>query len=409
MDRSARYTHRGSFSAWLIKAKSDGAKAKWFQTMGRRYFTIDFDKQIFFYKYSESTLQASTPIHFSQILGAAVGHSYDDEDDCDEEASSAPGLGLRSGLFSSKPRRRPNVATAIGVFPFTLRTMGKRMRLEAEVESEAFQWISMLNAASRIGRGVDILLAPEPLDETAPIPRAPTPDSLSGQEGKPPSETSEEASKASTAASSGDENSSETSGVPSPKAWSEAGGHEASQELGCEGEDAAAVVDDISCHFMPSGPCLRAYSGSFACSVASGSPRGEEASSGLGRPTGPLQAADFGFEEEDVASAGEEASAQSPTASPRAAEQGASLFHGSQGEATRARAEKETLMDASRVAADLLLLQRHQAKAAIRPQRRSRGDAQEDKDREARIAADLMLLQAEAAKRSWLLESSHRS
>eukprot|EP00439_Symbiodinium_sp_Y106_P080632 s1579_g19.t1 len=31
-----RYTRKGRFSAWLIKGKSDGVKAKWFQSLGRR-------------------------------------------------------------------------------------------------------------------------------------------------------------------------------------------------------------------------------------------------------------------------------------------------------------------------------------------------------------------------------------
>ena len=29
-------THQGKVSAWLIKGRSDGRKAKWFQSLGRR-------------------------------------------------------------------------------------------------------------------------------------------------------------------------------------------------------------------------------------------------------------------------------------------------------------------------------------------------------------------------------------
>ena len=32
-----RSTHKGRASAWLIKARSDGSSAKWFQSMGRRW------------------------------------------------------------------------------------------------------------------------------------------------------------------------------------------------------------------------------------------------------------------------------------------------------------------------------------------------------------------------------------
>lgn len=135
-----RFTQKGRASAWLIKARSDGSNAKWFQTMGRRFFILDFDKQIFYYTYTESRqAQASTPIPFVDILGAQLGHSYEPDADCGQHCHS-------------RPRR-----CLPGSYPFTVRTKGKRLRLEAEEESEAFRWISMLNAAHRIGAEVDLL------------------------------------------------------------------------------------------------------------------------------------------------------------------------------------------------------------------------------------------------------------
>jgi len=108
--------------------------------MGRRFFTLDFDKCIFFYTYTESRhAQASTPIPFVDILGAHFGHSYEPDPDCGQHGHS-------------RPRR-----CLPGSFPFTVRTKGKRLRLEAEEEPEAFRWISMLNAAHRIGAEVDLL------------------------------------------------------------------------------------------------------------------------------------------------------------------------------------------------------------------------------------------------------------
>mmetsp|Transcript_108806 Transcript_108806/g.132814 ORF Transcript_108806/g.132814 Transcript_108806/m.132814 type:complete len:362 (-) Transcript_108806:105-1190(-) len=135
-----RLTHKGRATAWLIKARSDGSNAKWFQSTGRRFFILDFDKRIFYYTYTESRqAQASTPIPFVDILGAHVGHSYEPDADCGQ-------------LCRSRPRR-----CLPGSYPFTVRTKGKRLRLEAEEESDAFRWISMLNAAHRIGAEVDLL------------------------------------------------------------------------------------------------------------------------------------------------------------------------------------------------------------------------------------------------------------
>ncbi|CAK9080377.1 unnamed protein product [Durusdinium trenchii] len=139
--KDPRITQKGRFSAWLIKARSDGANAKWFQSVGRRYFTLDFDKRLFYYTHTESRqAQASTPIKFADILGAHLGHNFDPDPDCGQHGFSRP--------FR---RHLP------GTFPFTVRTKGKRLRLEAEEEPDAFQWISLLNAAHRIGAEVDLL------------------------------------------------------------------------------------------------------------------------------------------------------------------------------------------------------------------------------------------------------------
>ncbi|CAJ1382473.1 unnamed protein product [Effrenium voratum] len=121
-----RLTLRGRLSAWLIKARTEGPKAKWFQSLGRRYFTIDFERKVFFYAHGESrNAQVSVCIPFSEILGAHLGHDR----------------------HKAKP----------GIFPFTVRSVGRTLRLEAEEQAEAFRWISMLNAAHRIGADADLV------------------------------------------------------------------------------------------------------------------------------------------------------------------------------------------------------------------------------------------------------------
>eukprot|EP00930_Biecheleria_cincta_P084230 TRINITY_DN73722_c0_g1_i1.p1 TRINITY_DN73722_c0_g1~~TRINITY_DN73722_c0_g1_i1.p1 ORF type:complete len:594 (+),score=120.86 TRINITY_DN73722_c0_g1_i1:90-1871(+) len=66
----ARCTHQGAFSAWLIKNKGEGAKASWFSKTTKRYFTIDFNTQIFFYAHSETQKTVSQPVRFKDIVSA---------------------------------------------------------------------------------------------------------------------------------------------------------------------------------------------------------------------------------------------------------------------------------------------------------------------------------------------------
>eukprot|EP00913_Durusdinium_trenchii_P025668 g24091.t1 len=44
----------GAYSSWLTKVKGEGAKARWLSSTTKRYFTIDFNSQLFFYAQSES-------------------------------------------------------------------------------------------------------------------------------------------------------------------------------------------------------------------------------------------------------------------------------------------------------------------------------------------------------------------
>eukprot|EP00442_Polarella_glacialis_P058824 CAMPEP_0115066094 /NCGR_PEP_ID=MMETSP0227-20121206/10619_1 /TAXON_ID=89957 /ORGANISM="Polarella glacialis, Strain CCMP 1383" /LENGTH=406 /DNA_ID=CAMNT_0002451963 /DNA_START=102 /DNA_END=1322 /DNA_ORIENTATION=- len=397
----ARYTHRGQFSAWLIKSASDGGStAKWLQSLSRRsrrYFTIDFDKKLFYYSHGESrekAAQISTPLHFWQIHGASPGHINEDE----EQAS-----GLMGSLSNMIGSRRPPPP---GVFPFTVRTTTKRLRLEAEVESEIFQWIAMLNAASRIGSGVGFCGSlDEALDDSAAIPRGPSPESLpdssrSAHFHKPRSETSEIEKGSEDSTADGEENASESCGLLSPTAVSEVGLPEAGQDIAASDAEEPEEIDPSSC----------SLSKGSACSEASGF----EAPSGPGRPTRSLQAADFGFDEDDSEgeARGEETPAESPVASPRAhcplaAEEAACWSDGNEGEVTRA--VPEAIHDNERMAADLLLLQNQQQAAAARQKHRSKGgercdenrahQPQEEKAQDARVAADLMLLQVQAARR----------
>ena len=51
----------------------DGAKARWFSSTTKRYFTIDFNAQLFFYAHSESDKTVSHPIRFKDNSAWSCG------------------------------------------------------------------------------------------------------------------------------------------------------------------------------------------------------------------------------------------------------------------------------------------------------------------------------------------------
>mmetsp|Transcript_55850 Transcript_55850/g.104776 ORF Transcript_55850/g.104776 Transcript_55850/m.104776 type:complete len:389 (+) Transcript_55850:79-1245(+) len=355
--RAPRCSLKGRVSAWFIKGKSDGVKAKWFQSLGRRYFTIDFDRQIFYYAYSESRKsQVSKPIHFRDILGAHTGHSYEPDDlGCPRQAKVTRSL---SGVLS---RPRP---LAPGIFPFTVRTRGKRLRLEAEVETDAFRWIAMLNAAHRIGENVDMLSSSSWLSD-AP---AASPSSRSPRSEAPPSVTSEKASQMSTTADA-DENCSDglpspTSGPPLSETYLEDA--EPSQELLHMGDDTTTGADEP------------AQSMSLSCPQASSQ--------------SCLKATDFGFDEDEW-DEGSNAASTPRSSVLHECPEGPIEDNGDE-EAQELEPEKEVVE---------VVEERCCSASTVPSKSWTSAEGYIVPTNEGRVAADLQLLQAEAAKRSFRL------
>jgi len=141
----ARHTHQGCYSSWLTKVKGDAAKAKWIQSSGRRYFTIDFETQIVYYAHGETDKRISLPILFRDILCASMisspprspGHGENHSGQVLRRSHSGSWLGRQSA----------------GGCPFVFQTRDRRIRLTADSEANAFSWVEMLNAAHAIGQG----------------------------------------------------------------------------------------------------------------------------------------------------------------------------------------------------------------------------------------------------------------
>jgi len=125
----ARATGKGSYSAWLKKAKSENARFKMLQSSNSRYFTIDYEAQLLFYSHSASQKKISQPIPFRDILGA--------------ERLPKKGTKAQCG--------------------FVVKTRERNFDLYATTAADAVQWTYGLNAASNMGNraGSSIQAAPE--------------------------------------------------------------------------------------------------------------------------------------------------------------------------------------------------------------------------------------------------------
>lgn len=315
-------------SAWLNKAKGDGAKARWLMSSCKRYFTIDFDSQIVFYSHIPGDKRVSCPIHFRDILSATSAADLPDE----TLAGNGNQWALRRSSSGSIARaKKPQTPTE---FPFFLQTRERRIQLSAESDTDRVTWVDMLNAAHRFGACTNSQSEPE------------SPSGLSAwQNDSIPGNTS----PCSTAEGS------ESSDVVSSAAWSDA------DLISCEASSSVASAAEVSAKeaapALVEAPCMdssrlsaqqrpepaaspacapsAANTGSEAAANAMTAPRrlterrpntsflAETSSSSSGSPLRKtFQATDFGFDEElasdrEIHASERDSSPDSVTISPR--------------------------------------------------------------------------------------------
>jgi len=118
----ARSFHKGTYSSWLTKVKQDGAKAKWLANSLKRYFTIDFNTQTFYYSHSQDLSEQCHPIAFREIVKAQLCPRTD----------NGPGG---------------------NDFGFVVRTRDKYLELYTNTYSDAQKWVEGLNAGASIAQG----------------------------------------------------------------------------------------------------------------------------------------------------------------------------------------------------------------------------------------------------------------
>lgn len=343
---TAVFAFRGAHSGWLYKEKGDYAVAKWFQPVGLRYFTIDFDTHILAYYHSETSKQGGQLIPFKEILGA---YSLTDE--------LLPSRDQGWGLLTNSRR---SSASGSGAWAFELQIARKRIRLSSDLETDALRWVSMLNAAHR--QGIDPSYRSAPVQRCAGRLSTPTPmrsfrqgeDSSCASSGR-----SDKASQQSTSPGASTPNSggtstpkslSDTSEIPSVTVWN----------------DVIARVEELERHQSLSGTLITAaLCFDSAKPHSHSSPRDQLPkddhfdASNCSPSSKRFQAADFGFEDDEDAgtSTGAEEEPSAPS-TPRVAVTVSLAEPFSEENDSSDEEAVGNAQQASRMMADLLLLQK---------------------------------------------------
>lgn len=146
---------RTALTGWLHKRKSESAKSRFLKSANKRFFTLDFQGQIFYYSHTEAKKNISMTL-FKDILSVepiAATSADLEENQTVELTSSASmvthGPSLRkmasiSGL-SKKTTEQPG---------FVVKTSGKYMELLCSSRTEAEMWITALHEAIAMGRTI---------------------------------------------------------------------------------------------------------------------------------------------------------------------------------------------------------------------------------------------------------------
>jgi len=162
---------RAPLSGWLLKRKSSKAVSRVISSTNRRYFTLDFDTQVFYYSHAENSKNVSQPVAFRHLLSVEALSLGSAEAD---EVSAAPTpqrQGSKNSVGSGISRlgkilsRRPSGAEEFG---FTLHLAGRDMELMCATQEEADTWIDAIKEAIAYGSSEKHRSSSVPDDARAP-------------------------------------------------------------------------------------------------------------------------------------------------------------------------------------------------------------------------------------------------
>jgi len=123
-------SHAQTIRGWLTKVKSDSAKARWLSGSNKRYFTLNFETQTFYYGHDETNKKIANPIDFYDIMHA--------------EQLPQVSEGRRSLKVLNTSQQME--------YGFIVRTRDREIRLFSTSWKESRKWVDALNAAGSLGR-----------------------------------------------------------------------------------------------------------------------------------------------------------------------------------------------------------------------------------------------------------------
>mmetsp|Transcript_68161 Transcript_68161/g.108141 ORF Transcript_68161/g.108141 Transcript_68161/m.108141 type:complete len:217 (-) Transcript_68161:49-699(-) len=143
------------YEGWLSKEKRTiGRRSRLFSSSNRRYFTLDFPDELFYYKHSETSTQISRPIRFQDIVKVELLADVELEENTEQKEAEK----LEKISFSSS-RTRTSFSSILGigraerhgfVLHFAEHTREERMILCCS-ESEAIGWADAISVAISLG------------------------------------------------------------------------------------------------------------------------------------------------------------------------------------------------------------------------------------------------------------------
>eukprot|EP00746_Dinoflagellata_sp_MGD_P002543 gnl/MRDRNA2_/MRDRNA2_104968_c0_seq1.p1 gnl/MRDRNA2_/MRDRNA2_104968_c0~~gnl/MRDRNA2_/MRDRNA2_104968_c0_seq1.p1 ORF type:complete len:369 (-),score=91.86 gnl/MRDRNA2_/MRDRNA2_104968_c0_seq1:41-1147(-) len=131
-------------TGWILKRKTANSRTKILGDANKRFFTLDFENQNFFYAHSESSKTVSLPIPFAEIVSVeAVANA-----ECQESSAQAP---AKSGRFSMPKFPKMPSRNAGWNHGIVVHGKEKKFELFLNSEEEASKWLTALQNAQRIG------------------------------------------------------------------------------------------------------------------------------------------------------------------------------------------------------------------------------------------------------------------
>lgn len=140
------------YEGWLSKEKrSVGRRSRLFSTSNRRYFTLDFPDELFYYRHTEASTQISRPIRFQDMTKVELLADIERDEQKEDEK-------LEKISFSSS-RTRTSFSSILGrgrtpqdgfVLHFSEQSQHDRMVLYC-TENEARGWADAITCAISLG------------------------------------------------------------------------------------------------------------------------------------------------------------------------------------------------------------------------------------------------------------------